>query len=133
MTDFPADVEGLVERLTAMAAEFQKVRPQIGSDGPTEALLREAAARLTALARQVERLGSLQAQAPSVPTEGHDAGVVELAFIDGATAGILSTVIDEDSEAMTARIAAQAKEYAAGYEGAKRRSGPEQKPAETGG
>lgn len=56
MSDFPADVEGLVERLTAMAAEFQKVRPQIGSDGPTEALLREAAARLTALARQVEEM-----------------------------------------------------------------------------
>ena len=36
----------LVERLEAMADEFAKVRPHIGSDGPTEALLREAAQAL---------------------------------------------------------------------------------------
>jgi hypothetical protein len=59
-------------------------------------------------------LGALPAS-PSVPTERGQAavlGIVELAFIKGATAGVLAALDDDASDMLTARIAAKAKAYA---------------------
>ena len=55
------------------------------------------------------------ASAASIPTEQADAAVVsavEMAFVKGATAGVLAALDDEPSAVLTARIAAAAKAYA---------------------